>query len=287
MAHAIWSGSINFGLVTIPVKLYSAIREHELHFNYIHREDNGRIRYERVCSVCGKKVDWSDIVRGYEVGKDEYVVMQDDDFAKASPEATQSIDIVEFVSLSQIDPILFDVPYYLEPERKGRHAYALLREVLRRSGKVGIARIVLRTREHLAALEANGNALVAELMHWADEVVPPTALDFPDEKGKLGASELKMAEMLIDTMTAEFHPTEFKDRYREQLLGLIESRAAGKPAPRGKAKPRTPTNVLDLVDVLKESLAQQRAAGVNAGTAKSRHARASTARPARRRKHAA
>jgi DNA end-binding protein Ku len=258
MAHAIWSGAISFGLVTIPVKLYSAIREHELHFNYLHRKDDGRIRYERVCSVCGEKVPWSEIARGYEVQKGEYVVLEDEDFAKASPEATQSVEIAEFVRLEEIDPVLFDVPYYLEPEKKGRHAYALLRDALASTGKVGIARVVMRTREHLSALKPSGAALVIEMMHWADEVVPPTNLDFPDKGVKLSQAEMKMATALIDSMTTRFEPGQFEDHYREHLMQLIEARARGKPAPRGKVRPRPPTNVVDLVDVLQKSLASAR-----------------------------
>lgn len=260
MAHAIWSGAISFGLVTIPVKLYSAIREHELHFNYLHQKDEGRIRYERVCSVCGEKVPWSEIARGYEVQKGEYVVLDDQDFAKASPEATQSVDIVEFVHLEEIDPVLFDVPYYLEPEKKGRHAYALLRDALASTGKVGIARVVMRTREHLSALKPRGAALVIEMMHWADEVVPPTELDFPDQNVELSQPEMKMATALIDSMTSPFDSGQFDDHYREQLMQLIEARAEGKPAPRGKARARPATNVVDLVDVLQKSLASARSA---------------------------
>lgn len=258
MAHAIWSGAISFGLVTIPVKLYSAIREHELHFNYLHRKDEGRIKYERVCSVCGEKVPWNDIARGFEFNKGEYVILDDEDFAKASPEATQSVDIVEFVHLEEIDPVLFDVPYYLEPDKRGRHAYALLRDALASTGKVGIARVVMRTKEHLAALEPRGSALVIEMMHWADEVVPPTELDFPDQNVKLSQPETKMAAALIDSMTTRFEPGQFEDQYRDQLMHLIEARAEGKPGPRGRARPRPATNVVDLVDVLQKSLASAR-----------------------------
>jgi DNA end-binding protein Ku len=254
MAHAIWNGAINFGLVTIPVKLYSAIREHELHFNYLHEEDNGRIRYERVCSVCGKKVEWGEVVRGFPYTKDEYVVVNDDDFRKASPKASQSVDIVEFVDLHEIDPILLDVPYYLEPEKRGRHAYALLRESLARSGRVGIARVVMRTREHLAALEPSGDALVIELMHWADEVVAPSDLAFPRDE-KLAPKELKMAHALVDAMTAKFDANEFKDKYRSDLMALIEARAQGRTVPRAKARVPTPTSVLDLAKVLEKSIA--------------------------------
>jgi DNA end-binding protein Ku len=281
MAHAIWSGSVSFGLVSIPVKLFSVIREHELHFNYLHGEDLGRIRNERVCTVCGKKVEWSDVVRGFPYGKDDYVVVHDEDFKKASPEASQSLDILEFVDLHEIDPVFFEVPYYLAPEKRGRHAYALLRDTLARSEKVGIARIVLRTREHLAALKPEGKALVVEMMHWADEVVPPTDLDLPEEAKPSGA-EAKMASMLIDTMTASFDPGEFKDRYTESLMALIEARAQGKREPRGKARAHVPTNVVDLARVLEESLAQakerSRARPAGGGTAKRR---------AKGRKHAA
>lgn len=273
MAHAIWNGAISFGLVTIPVKLYSAIREHELHFNYLHGKDEGRIRYERVCSVCGEKVPWSEIVRGYEVHKGEYVVLDDEDFAKASPEATQSVDIVEFVQLEEIDPVLFDVPYYLEPEKKGRHAYALLRDALASTGKVGIARVVMRTREHLAALKPNGPAMVIEMMHWADEVVAPGDLDFPDEGVKLSQPEMKMARALIDSMTTRFEPRQFEDHYREQLMQLIEARAEGKPGPRGKVRPRPATNVVDLVDVLQKSLASAEKAGKTGKTGQKPHGR--------------
>ncbi|HEX8791938.1 MAG TPA: Ku protein [Polyangiaceae bacterium] len=260
MAHAIWTGAISFGLVTIPVKLYSAIREHELHFKYLHRKDEGRIRYERVCSVCGEKVPWNEIARGFEVQKGDYVILDDEDFAKASPESTQSVDIVEFVDLEEIDPVLFDVPYYLEPEKRGRHAYALLRDTLASTGKVGIARVVMRTREHLSALKPRGPALVIEMMHWADEVVAPTDLEFPEPTVKLSQPELKMATALVESMTTRFDPGQFEDHYRDQLMHLIEARAQGKPAPRGKARPRAATNVVDLVDVLQKSLASARKA---------------------------
>jgi DNA end-binding protein Ku len=254
MAHAIWSGAINFGLVAIPVKLYSVVRPHELHFNLLHAKDNGRIRYERVCSACGKNVPWSDIVRGFPYSKDEYVVVTDEDFAKADVQATQSVDIVEFVKLSDIDPVLFDVPYYLAPERRGRHAYALLRTALEKSGKVGIARVVIRTREHLAALKPSGKALALELMHWADEVVPPSDLELPDE-AKMQPAEMKAATMLIDSMTTDFHPEELHDTYRERLMQLIEARANGQRPRIVQGKVREPTPVIDLVKVLEKSIA--------------------------------
>src|SRR5579864_6033605 len=213
MAHAIWTGSINFGLVTIPVKLYSAIRSSgELHFNFLHDKDKGRIKNERVCEH-GHKVGWDDIVRGYEYEKGQYVVLTDEDFKKVNVEATQSVDIVEFVDQKEIDPMLYDTPYYLEPEKKGRHAYALLREALKKSGKVGIARVVIRTREHLAALRPQGYALVLETMHYADEIVPAEQFDLPPAKEKTPPTEMKAALMLIDTMAEKFDAQSFHDKY--------------------------------------------------------------------------
>jgi DNA end-binding protein Ku len=261
VAHAIWSGSINFGLVTIPVKLYSATRAAaQIHFHFLHAEDEGRIHNERVCDVCGKKVAWGDLVRGYEYEKGQHVVVSDEELKKANVEATQSVQIVEFVSLSDIDPIYFDTPYYLEPDRKGRHAYALLREALRQAKKVGVARVVLRSREHLAVLRPERRALLVELMHWQDEIVEPGSFDLPEEKENVPAAEMKAAQMLIDAMTTRFDPSEFRDTYRERVQELIEARVAGKPAPKA-ARAKQPTEVRNLMDVLAKSLDQARADG--------------------------
>ena len=257
MAHAIWNGSINFGLVTIPVKLFVAVRENELHFNMLHKKDKGRINFQRVCSVDGKKVEWNDIVKGYEVDKGEYVIISDEDIKSVAPEATQSIDITEFVDLAEINPILFDKPYYLEPEKKGRHAYALLRDSLANANKVGIARVVIRTKEYLAALKPNGEALVLELMHYPDEIVDAGDFDFPPSKEKVSGGELKAAKMLIDTMSGKFEPESYRDSYREQLMTMIEDRAKGKPVKaKAAAKAKPATEVVNLMDVLQQSLRQ-------------------------------
>lgn len=263
MAHAIWTGSINFGLVTIPVKLYTAVRGNELHFNFLHEKDKGRINNVRVCSECGKKVDWNDIVRGYEYEKGEYVILGDEDFKSVNPEATQSVDIVEFVDQTEINPMFYDTPYYLEPEKKGRHAYALLREALKKSGKVGIANVVIRTREHLAAVKPQGEALVLEIMHYADEIVPATNFDFPPAKEKTPPTEMKAALMLIDTMVDKFDPESFRDKYKDQVMAMIEARAHGKTLPKSKAKAQPATNVVDLMDVLQRSLAERRKGSSN------------------------
>ncbi len=259
MAHAIWSGAINFGLVTIPVKLQTAIRTNDLRFNFLHKTDEGRINNVRRCSLDGQDVAYDEIVRGYEYEKGRYVVLDDEDFKRVNPEATQSVDIVQFVDLDEIDPMYFDKPYYLEPEKRGRHAYALLREALRSSGKVGIAKVVIRSREHVAALKPSGDALVLELMHYADEIVDTSTLELPASE-KPADNEMKVAQMLIDTMTEAFDPEKFHDTYREEVLAMIEARAAGKEPPSTEVPAPRRDNVVNLMDVLQKSLEQSRGA---------------------------
>jgi DNA end-binding protein Ku len=257
MAHAIWNGTINFGLVTIPVKLQTAIRTNDLRFNFLHGKDEGRVQNVRTCSIDGEEVPFDEIVRGYEYEKGKYVIIGDEDFKRVNVEATQSVDIVEFVDLSEINPMYYDKPYYLEPEKKGRHAYALLREALRETNKVGIAKVVIRAREHLAAVKPNGDALVLELMHFADEIVDQETYDFPALE-KPNPGEMKVAKMLIDTMSEKFAPEKFKDKYREEVMAMIEARASGKEAPKHKPKAATSGKVVNLMDVLQQSLEQTR-----------------------------
>jgi DNA end-binding protein Ku len=258
MAHAIWSGAINFGLVTIPVKLFTAVKTDDLSFNMLHGKDEGRIKYERVCSVDGKPVPWDEIVKGYEFEKGEYVIITDEDFDKVNPEATQSVDILEFVDVNTINPMYFDKPYYLEPSKQGRHAYALLREALSVSNKVAIARVVVRTKEYIAAVKPLGDALVLELMHWANEIVAATNLELPGNE-TLPEAEMSMAKMLIDTMTvASFEPEKFTNRYRDELMAMIEARAAGKELPAAKKTLVRSSKVVNLMDVLAQSLEQSK-----------------------------
>lgn len=257
MAHAIWSGSINFGLVTIPVKLFTAVKTDDLSFNMLHAKDEGRIKYERVCSVDGKPVPWDEIVKGYEFEKGEYVVLTDKDFAAVNPEATQSVDIIEFVELDKISPMFFDKPYYLEPTKQGRHAYALLREALSTTNRVAVARVVIRTKEYIAAVKPIGEALVLELMHWANEIVSSDTLEIPGRE-KLPEKEMEMARMLIDTMSVEeFEPEKFSNNYHDQLLTMIEARAAGKELPKAKKAPAR-AKVVNLMDVLAQSLEESK-----------------------------
>jgi DNA end-binding protein Ku len=287
MAHAIWTGSINFGLVTIPVKLQTAIRTNDLRFNFLHKKDEGRINNVRRCSIDGEEVSYDEIVRGYEYEKGKYVILEQADFDRVNPEATQSVDIVQFVELSEINPMYFDKPYYLEPEKRGRHAYALLREALKAANKVGIARVVIRSREHLAALKPNGDALVLELMHFADEIVDQSSLDFP-EREKPHENEMKVAKMLIDTMSEPFDAEAFHDKYREELLAMIEARAAGKEAPKAKAPVRSHDNVVNLMDVLQKSLEEsKKQRGAQGAESASERREAAKKKTARRKKSAA
>ncbi|MBV8374587.1 MAG: Ku protein [Candidatus Eremiobacteraeota bacterium] len=257
MAHAIWSGSINFGLVTIPVKLFTAVKSDDLSFNLLHAKDEGRIKYERICAVDGKSVPWEEIVKGFEYEKGQYVVLTDEDFKKVNPEATQSVDILEFVELDKINPMLFDKPYYLEPSKQGRHAYALLRQALEASNRVAIARVVIRTKEYIAAVKPIDGALVLELMHWAGEIIDASTLELPGRE-RLPEAEMKMAKMLIDTMTVDaFEAEKFSNKYHDELLAMIDARVNGKELPKPKKAPR-PAKVVNLMDVLAQSLEQSK-----------------------------
>lgn len=282
MAHAIWSGAINFGLVTIPVKLFTAVRSRtrDLSFNFIHAKDDGRIRYRTFCEKEDKEVPRSEIVRGYEYEKGEWVTFTDDELRRLDAENTQSVDIVQFCDLDEINPMFFDVPYYLEPEKKGSHAYALLRDALRNANKVGIAKVVLRNREHLAAVKPNGDALVLELMHFNDELVDQSEFAFPPLKAEIPAGEMKVAKMLIDTMTAAFKPDAFEDTYRERLQALIEARAKGKSIPAGRGKAPAATNVVNLMDVLQRSIEESKKGRGASGARKKSAAKKTRKRPA-------
>jgi DNA end-binding protein Ku len=255
--RAIWKGSISFGLVNIPIGLYPATRREDISFRQLRSEDLSPIRYKRVAEADGEEVPWEKIVKGYEYEKGQFVLVDDKDFEKAMPEATQSIDITEFVDLSDIDPMFFDKPYYLAPEKGGKKAYALLRETLKETGKVGIASVVIKTRQHLAAVKPKDEALVLELMHFPDEVLEPAGLDLPREE-KLGKKEMEMAKSLVETMSGEWNPSDFKDEYRDKLLALIDEKvnSGGKELPAGKVKAKAATNVVDLVAVLQKSLAE-------------------------------
>jgi DNA end-binding protein Ku len=253
--RAIWKGSISFGLVNIPVALQNASRVEELKFKLLRARDLSPVNYKRVAQVDGKEVPWDEIVKGYEYEKDKYVVLKDEDFRRVDLEATDTIDIVDFVELSQINPVYFYKPYYLEPQKGGAGAYNLLRQVLQDTGKAGISKVIIRTRQHLAAVKANGNLLVLELMRFADELVSPDSIKFPAEK-KPGAREVAMAKTLVNQMSEDWDPERYTDEYRSALLKLIDRKIAsgGKELPGEAHHARRATNVIDLASVLQRSL---------------------------------
>ena len=252
--RAIWKGSISFSLINIPIALYPATRREQLKFRLLRASDHSPVNYKRVAETDGKEVPWDQIVKGYEYEKGKFVVLKDEDFKRADIEATQSVDIVDFVDLDEIDPIFFDKPYYLEPEKRGEKAYALLREALSQSGKVGVAKVVIKTRQHLAAVKPQKNLLALELMHFADEIVDTTELKVPTNP-RIGARELDMAKDLIDKMTDKWNPEKYTDDYRHALLEIIHKKVeSGGKTPAARGTVRKPTNVVDLVSVLQESL---------------------------------
>src|SRR5256885_5449988 len=253
--RAIWKGAISFSLVNIPISLYPATRSEDLKFRLLRKADLSPINYKRVAEADGKEVPWEDIVKGYEYEKGKFVIIKEEDFRRADVEATQSVDIVEFVQLEEIDPIFFDKPYYLEPQKKGEKAYALLREALEKSGKVGIAKVVIKTRQHLAAIKPEKTALVLELVHFAEELIDYNQLQIPGQLA-VGSKELDMATELIDRMTGKWHAEKYTDEYKHALLDLIHKKieSGGETPEAAPAGKRKTTNVIDLVSVLQESL---------------------------------
>jgi len=250
--RAMWKGAISFGLVTIPVAVYPATEEKSLRFNQLHDGDMGRIRYKRVCSVDGEEVDFEHIVKGYEVEKDRYVVITDEDLDAVPVESSRAIDIQQFVELDEIDPILFKKSYYLVPDETGAKAYALLRKALTEENKVGIAKVSFRDKEHLAALRFKDDVFVLETMYWPDEI---RAAEFEtlDPDSKVRPNEVEMAKQLIESLSEPWDPERYKDEYREALLEIVEKKLAGEPieAPAEAA----PARVVDLMEALKASVA--------------------------------
>jgi DNA end-binding protein Ku len=269
--RAIWTGSINFGLVNIPVALQNASRVEELRFKLLRGSDLSPVNYKRVAQVDGKEVPWNEIVKGYEYEKDKFVVLKDEDFKRVDLEATDTIDIVDFVDLDQINPMYFYKPYYLEPLKGGSRAYEILRKVLLDTKKVGISKVIIKTRQHLAAVKANADVLIIELMRFSDELVPASAIKIPHDK-KPAAREVTMARTLVTQMSEDWDPKRYTDEYRSALMKLIDKKVAsgGKSLPAGGRKAQKATNVIDLASVLKQSLAE---AGKPRAAAKSRIAK--------------
>ena len=254
--RAIWKGSIAFGLVHIPVNLYPATETQGISSNLLHKKDHSRIRYQRVSEATGKEVPAAEIVRGFEVERDNFVVISDDELMEAAAEKSAAIEIQEFVNESQIPTLYFEKPYYLEPDKGAGKAYALLREALARSGKVGIAQFVLRNRESLCVLKPQNNGLTLNTLRFASEIRPMDELRLPVSE-KLAPNEVNLAMKLIEGMAADFDPAKYRDTYTEDVKKLIDAKAKGQKRQAPSPKP-VRSNVIDIVAALQESLAQKK-----------------------------
>lgn len=283
MARAIWSGAISFGLLNVPVKLYSAVSKQNVKFRELRESDGSRVRHKRVAEADDKEVPYDEIVKGYEFAPDQYVTLTREELSELDPKKTRAIEIQDFVDLDEIDPIYFEQPYYLGPDKGAGKAYALLVKAMSESRKVAVARFVLRNKEHLAAIRPmsgeGGDVLTMATMRFHDEVTPPEQLGdevFEGTDVKPDKRELEMAEKLIDSLASEFDPESYRDEHREQLIELLESKAEGKEVVSAPSEEPEPTKAPDLMAALEESLAAVRGeeskskAGANGGGSKSK-----------------
>jgi DNA end-binding protein Ku len=281
MARPIWKGNISFGLVNIPITLFSAEEKSELHFKLLDKRNRSGVKYERVNEDTREEVPWDQIVKGYEYDPGNYVLLTDDDFKQAAVEATQSIEIADFVDLSSIEYTYFEKPYYVVPGKKAEKGYVLLREVLKRTGKVAISKVVIRSRQYLSALIPQDNALVLNILRYYQELREPSEFNFPTgslDDYKVSDREIEIAKMLVDSMTSQWDPQKYHDEYRDALMEWIEKKAqAGGKMPAEAAEEKKVTGkVVDMMDLLKKSIqqvAQQR--GKEARPRKSEHPRKS------------
>lgn len=258
MARALWTGSLSFGLVNIPIQIHTAVKDTGPHFRMLRRKDKARIQFQRVAETDGEVVAWEDVVKGYEYAKGQYVVLTPQDFEKAALKKDRVIDIQDFVKGDDVDDRYFDKPYYLLPGKGGDKAYALLREAIKDSGRIGIAKIVLRSKQRLAAVEAIGDALVLSTMRFRDELSRLEEFEFPEAKG-VNRKQLQLAERLIGEFAADWDPDKYTDDYRENLMKVIEAkRARTKPELVPEAEPQS-AQVIDLMERLRKSLGTKRA----------------------------
>jgi DNA end-binding protein Ku len=281
MPRALWSGTISFGLLNVPVRMYSAVSRKTIRFNELRESDGSRVRHKRVAESDEKEVPYDEIVKGYEISPDRYVVLSRDELEDLMPAKTRAIEIQDFVDLEDIDPIYFDSPYYLGPADGAEKAYGLLVKAMESAGKAAVARFVLRNKEHLAAIRPMSGVLTLTTMRFADEVVRPDELDdvLPDNNPRVEKREREMAEKLIDSLSGDFDPGKYHDEYREQLLTLIEQKAEGKDIVASEAEEPEPTKAPDLMAALEESLAAVRGddLGGNGGS-KSKSSRKSSSK---------
>ena len=262
MARAIWSGSISFGLLNVPVRMYSAVARRNIALREIRESDSSRIKHRRVAEGTDEEVPYDEIIKAYELTPGQYVPLTKDEMAALAPEKTRAIEVQDFVDLEQIDPIYFDSPYYLGPADGAEKAYALLAKAMQASGKVAICHFVLRNKENLAAIRSDGKVLTLTTMRFADEVVPASELDIvPEKEAKPAKREQEMAEQLIDSLSTDFKPDDYHDEYREQLLALIERKAEGKEIVASDAETPKATKAPDLMAALEESIAAAQGKG--------------------------
>jgi DNA end-binding protein Ku len=273
MPRELWKGAIQFGLVHIPVSLFPAEQSEELSFTMLDRRDLQPVGYKRFNKTTGDEVPYEQIVKGYEYDEGHYVTLEKEDFKRANVEASQTVDIAGFVDRESLPPFFFEAPYYLAPGKHGDKGYALLRETLIRTGRVGIATVVIRTRAHLAALYAVENVLVLNTLRYANELRDPKELKVPEDlkAAKVNEREIDMAERLVEDMAMKWDPAAFHDTYRDDLLKLIEEKASGKVKKEPKAKPTREAQVIDFASLLEKSLGARKAGGKSAGAANDEH----------------
>jgi DNA end-binding protein Ku len=282
VARAIWKGAISFGLVNIPIELHTAVRDTRPHFRMLHAKDKSPVRFERVCIRDGHPVAWEDLVKGFEYAKGRFVVLTKEDFSAAAVEKTRTIDIVDFVLAEEIDDRFFETPYYVTPTAGGERAYALLREAIRESGRVGIAKFILRETQHLAAVEVIEDAIVLSVMRFADELVDESQLTFPPAK-EIRKAELDMAKALVNSLAAEWDPSKYTDEYRANLMRIIEAKTKGKEVTLEAPEEPRQAEVVDLMERLRRSL-EQSGGAKKAAPKRTATARAEKGRTARRSK---
>jgi DNA end-binding protein Ku len=280
MARALWKGSISFGLVNIPIELHTAVRDHRPRFRMLHAKDKSPVKFERVCVKDGHTVAWEDLVKGYEYQKGRFVVMTKEDFQAAAVEKTRTVDIVDFVKAEEIDDRFFETPYYLVPVKGGERAYVLLREAIRESGRIGIAKFILRDAQHLAAVEVIEDAIVLSVMRFADELVDVKPFDLPSAQG-VRKAELDMAKALVNSLAADWDPSKYTDQYRENLMRIIQAKMKGKKVELEPATEPRQAEVVDLMERLRRSLAQS--GGARAGSGGAAKSRSSKPRAAAKR----
>ena len=283
MARAIWSGSISFGLLNVPVKLYSAVSKNTVRFRELREKDGSRVRHKRVAEADGKEVSYDDIVKGYEFAPDQYVTLTKEELSELDPKKTRAIEIQDFVDLDEIDPIYFEQPYYLGPDKGAEKAYALLVKAMGDARKVAVARFVLRNKEHLAAIRPMDDVLTMATMRFHDEVTKPEDLGddvFAEKPAKPEKRELDMAKQLIESLSTNFEADKYRDEYREQLLEMLEDKAAGKEVVSAPSDEPEPTKAPDLMAALEESLAAVR--GESKGNGGTERGREESRRPRRR-----